>query len=468
MTNLGQCELQIARNTYNPCYSVRVKNDFDPEAIQGGSVTVDQTTYHNIPVEGKEFVWRTYQQPHTITAVDYQEIPENNVVYVREYQRWRNEFGDLLAERPHLSFNPPITPPLTQRTYIASFLKLFNVTFGEPNYIDGPASGGYYKVEGEPANSTVIRQDESKLIEAIPPEGWFFVAWSDNHADKYTNPRTLAPTDHIENLSATFKKHLGSSLASATGTNSQRKLSVDKGEIDSKAALTYASGREIWLSESDVSLGTFTNEFRVSNGSGNFGFPSVVATSSIGIPPGPGDGFTNSPPYIAVVYQKTFENGLQVYFREKSGETWENPATLESYNFGVVDATPVIGRTGCEHFPKFTVVWVRGEGLKYRHRSSGTWNPSPQGVPGSTSGDVRPSISTGYMNYDPNYHGTAPLFLSYDNGTSVFLQRINGGTFQTRETIWQTTGTFAGKSQVAADTRNPSELHAHVVWENLS
>lgn len=108
VTSLSPEEIARTLELYNPRYTVTVKNDFGPAANQGGSVIVDQVTYHNIPVAGKEFVWRTHQLPHTITGVDYQEIPENNVVYVREYQRWtRASDHFVMAERPVLSFGPP-------------------------------------------------------------------------------------------------------------------------------------------------------------------------------------------------------------------------------------------------------------------------------------------------------------------------------------------------------------------------
>ncbi|MBX2990277.1 MAG: T9SS type A sorting domain-containing protein [Bacteroidetes bacterium] len=453
----------IYRFMFDDLYNIPAHKMRSPQVKEIGVITLSQVDIR--------FSWVPQSYPSFYSETN----PPN------EYRIYKNDGGiwNLVRTAPYGSSSVLVTIANPRGQYRVTSANSSGDSYGAPEvnivavvltpaaYVEPGGSGGTYRVNGNPVGEswqTYAIAGQQMTIEALPPNSeWVFVQWSDGNKDQL---RTILASE--VSLLALYKKHLASSLAVATSPNSQRKLSVDKGEIDSKAALTYASGGEIWLSESDGSLGTFTNEFRVSDGSGNFNFPSVVATSSIGTPPSPGDGFSSSPPHIAVVYQKTFENGLGVSFREKSGEAWENPATLESYNFGVVNATPVIGRTGCEHFPQFTVVWVRGEGLKYRHRSAGIWNPSPQSVPGSTSGDVRPSISTGYMNYDPNYHGTAPLFLSYDNSTSIFLQRINGGTFQTRETIWQTTGTFAGKSQVAADTRNSSELHAHVVWENLS
>jgi hypothetical protein len=462
---LSECEIFLTQTFYNPPYSLKVKNDFGG-GIGGGKVWIDGELRQNIPQDGIDLTWGVYDDPHTVAAEDYQEIEENSVVYVREYDRWTDHLGNPRAERPVDYFQPTVGGPIMY-TYTASFLKLFNVTFADPLYIEPGGNGGYYTVDGEPATSTVILQNTSKLIAAVPPEGWFFVRWSDNHADKYTNPRTLAPTDHVENLSATFKAHLGSSLATATFSNSQRKYAADVGTLETKVALCYSSADEIWLSESTDMWSPFTPEVRVSNGSGGFDFPSVVVAGRSDDPMSKEgeEGFGST--HVAVVYQKDTQSSMTVYFREKRADQWFAPVVLVSYPTWYVDAMPVIGRTGTATHPQLVAVWVRENyGLWGRTATwstvSNSWswyNAAP--IPG-TDGGRSPSISSGYKEYPLS---AAPLYLTYDNGSTVYLQKFENNWVTTPLTVPASVTPTSYGSQVSADTRSAEVNTVHVVWE---
>lgn len=287
---------------------------------------------------------------------------------------------------------------------------------------------------------------------------YHFSHWEDGNTN---NPRTFYSSPN-EIHTATMKSHLRTNNPNALAGIGQRKLSVDVGPIDSKAALAYSSGGEIWLTESDASLSSFTNEARVSDGSSGFGFPSVVATATISEASQEGDGSSVTPPHVGIVYQKTVENGLGIAFREKRGENWESPKYLETYNFGVVDATPVIGRTGSQTNPRLLFVWVRQEGIKHCiadwmiSTNDWDWSFQSQLVPGTGAGDARPSISNGNMN-------GAPLFLTWDNEESISLQKFSNSWLTTPLTVPASYATVSSSSQVAADPRSGNE--AHIVWE---
>lgn len=104
---LSSCETDRILDIYNPAYVVKVKNDFG-NGVGGGSVNIDGILYQNIPDTGRNFTWRVSNPTHTITAVDHQEVSENNVVYVREYQQWRDDQNIVRATRPQLSFEPDV------------------------------------------------------------------------------------------------------------------------------------------------------------------------------------------------------------------------------------------------------------------------------------------------------------------------------------------------------------------------
>jgi hypothetical protein len=303
--------------------------------------------------------------------------------------------------------------------------------------------------------------------------GWHFIDWKTTGTTQVTQPTSAespvifgATNDHVI---ARYKAHLASSLAGATFSNSQRKYAADVGTLETKVALCYSSAGEIWLSESTDMWSPLSDEVRVSDGVGGFDLPSVVVTGRYDevSPDEQGEEEEESFPeaQVAMVYQRDAGNSMTVYFREKLGDQWYNPVVLVSYPLWYVDATPVIGRTGgaaAQH--TLVAVWVRENyGLWYRARGwSGGWG-SAAPIPG-TDGGQNPSISTGYKDYPI---GEAPLYLTYDDGSTVYMQTFGyAGWLSSPHTVPASSGYILSfGSQVSADTRDADEHHVHIVWE---
>lgn len=297
------CDVQAVLNFYNPFINITVANSFGGgiigfnEGRPGGGTFPSGTTFER----------RQSSFPHTISAIN-QDFPENNIIYHRVFDKWirPNPLPDIITNPLQIS---------SGGEYTANFLKLFNVAVTNAQFIE-PGTGGSYKVDGVDVGSNwlgTIKERNSKTLEAIPPSGYIFVGWSDGET---ANPRNLSPTDHIENLRAIYKLPLRSSISTATGPNSQRKLVSS--EDGTTMHLIYESRGHIWYTKSINSGTNWSPEEIVSSlGDGINSSPSVCI-----------DNFTNS---LYVVWHWAKDGSpSKVLMRKKSNTGWSAISTVSS------------------------------------------------------------------------------------------------------------------------------------------
>lgn len=125
-------------------YTLIVKNDID-----GGSLTVDDTLYTNVPITGKAFSWTANSQ-HTLLASTPQSLQQDGFPYTFSYSTWTRSDGQSFSANPL-----PITAT-GNTTYEAKFDPQINI------------SGTYTIASGQTGNinprTTVYFGSGSKLI----------------------------------------------------------------------------------------------------------------------------------------------------------------------------------------------------------------------------------------------------------------------------------------------------------------
>jgi len=300
----------------------------------------------------------------------------------------------------------------------------------------------------------------------------YFLKWSGSHAsfqDSFAAQTPVVFTNVNATASARYKAHLGSSVSTASSTNSQRKYMSDGQSEAWLTGLVYESGNEIWLSEGEDLAQPLQPEYRVSEGTGGFSAPSVLTVvRNLSEPPGQGRELGMTTPHIGIVYQKLSGNNRWLWFREKRS-TWRSPFRLMPFDPETVDLKPVIGRTGVDESPFLLAVWQGSTGLVSRQArfvhltDDWLWN-TRQTVPGSSPvARFNPSLTCGY-NGDIDI---APMFLTFDDGNTIQLQTFNYGTTWNSSPV-QVPGSVApisSHAQVAADTRDHHNEVVHIVWE---
>lgn len=130
-------------------------------------------------------------------------------------------------------------------------------------------------------------------------------------------------------VSARYKAHLGSSLATATSSNSQRKYAADDGYSAALSALTYASSAHIWLSDATGWGAPLNPEIRVSDPDQNYTYSAPSCFAISGDLSLAGESGATAP-QVGMVYQWQGSNVLGVAFREKRTGTLRPPQYLES------------------------------------------------------------------------------------------------------------------------------------------
>lgn len=245
----------------------------------------------------------------------------NNKIYPMQFQYWKKGLENI-------STSNFITITVNDNvTYEAVFLKLFSVAISNPEFIEG-GSGGSYKVDGVNVGNNwlgTIRQNSSKTLEAVPPLGYIFIGWSDGET---TNPRSLSPTDHVEDLHAIYKLPMRSSTGAATANNEQRKMVISS---DNTLHMVYESGNKIFYTKSLDNGSTWQPEVLLS-------YPGDISYSPTI------DLWDNTNPVVAWV-QKSIINNSDYYkisiCRFNSSNGWEYEYSSHSNSSSSL-STPVI------------------------------------------------------------------------------------------------------------------------------
>jgi hypothetical protein len=107
----------------------------------------------------------------------------------------------------------------------------------------------------------------------------FFTGWQSTGADlNASNETPVIFRSANASVIAQYKAHQLSTSSSATASNNQRKIAY----CDGVSYMVYESGGEIWLTSSTTDGASWSNETRLSDGSGLNRQPSIVGGSVIG------------------------------------------------------------------------------------------------------------------------------------------------------------------------------------------
>jgi hypothetical protein len=202
----------------------------------------------------------------------------SNGTYTLYFKNWNKLEVDQSISESSTSLSWTTTIP-SQGAFEVVYNREFNVNLSAPTFVE-IGSGGTYKINGTNVGTTglttyIENTSQPIQIEAVPPSSdYCFVKWSDGDT---INSRSFTPTDHTT-LHAVFKKHLGSTISSATASNNQRKIAYCNGV----SYMVYESGGEIWLTSSTNDGLSWSNETCLSDGTGLNRQPSIVGGSELG------------------------------------------------------------------------------------------------------------------------------------------------------------------------------------------
>jgi hypothetical protein len=275
--------------------------------------------------------------------------------------------------------------------------------------------------------------------------------------DSFALQTPLVFTAGNARASATYKAHLASSLAGATGSNSQRKMVSNDGAT---YTLAYESAGSVWKTSSTDGGSTWLSEERVGTSASA---PSVAYTSTLVLAP-------------------TEIEEASVIFRQPNDpnyyEIWEGGRKVNTTNIAVEwNPHPVMGQLYAVDSRQMLAIWESGVDyqtpgpLKFSYKLHdghvwGTWQ-SEQSVPGSNPGDRNPSLAAVYIDQATMRR----LYMSYDNGSDVLFTSYGS------EPAWETTVAVPASvvppsfsSQIASDVTSghESEDRVHIVWEALN
>ncbi|MBI3365890.1 MAG: hypothetical protein HY033_13410, partial [Ignavibacteriae bacterium] len=446
-----------------------------------GTVTVDGSPLTS-PVK-LTYYTPNWQPSIYIEAVDQDYVdPSNQTNYHRVFQHWE----ELLNNG-----QPPIT--YSQRRwdftvnggaiYNAVFLKQFNVTLSTASFVES-GSGGTYEKDGVNVGlswSGIFTENVSSPItlEAVPPSGFNFLAWSDGNPN---SSRTLIPTDHTT-LYAIYKKHLASSISAALGNNAQRKLvRTNNGTLH----MVYESGGASWYTTSTDNGATWSNESLVGNlpsgeqssrspvlvltsdgatvdkiwdqltslGDGswahylkwngsdalfvtatydlNFDPQPVAAMTKSFVPPTPPGG-TAYPSLLTVVFRDPTAGGLSISLADPASSSWSaQPITGTSgaTNAALAVATGGSTGSGAPAYQIFLTYELPGAGIKYLYgvAPASPWPPASSSVVWSQVYDVAtngtPAGAT-HMRPSIAVNGNSQVFIAWETWTNGTQAHVN-------------------------------------------
>lgn len=342
-----------------------------------------------------------------VKAVDNQTSAIAGVDYQMRFRFWDPPFEPFPdVSDPEIQFEAEL-PGSWSCT--AVFRKEYNINIIQPSYLE-PATGGTYKVNNVSVGSSwggAILEEESILLEVIPPEGYLFVDWSDGVVQ---NLHELTPEGHVSGLHASLKGHRRSTTSAATGPNNQRKIATAVGA----SYAVYSSAGSVWFTKNTGS--GWSNEIRLSS-------TTTARNPSICISYG-------GPLYmIHIVWEEVVGTFRYVYYRrsQDAGASFEPAITLvDEFGYFVTedeDATPVVV-TGS---PDVVVIWKFWGGLALRAVPS--YNSSTYSIPETNESSLHPAVIYGSRNSD----GNPAFLLAYEHAGSLLhfkeLMVLNYGNY---------------------------------------
>ncbi len=316
-----------------------------------------------------------------------------------------------------------------------------NIGINSPHkgvFLDQPIISGkpYYTV-GAP---------DHNLINGF--ESYFLSKWSGTYVTFQDSFALQTPA--VFNFSggsatAWYKAKLGSSMASATGSNSQRvAVSIVENNVNSSFIL-YESAGDVWRNSSTDGGVSWSFERRVSSGSS--GAPSVALWKEDGLP------FVSM--HLYSVYRKQVGSDYQIMFTDALDESYIHEEISPTISTAI-DTRPVISRIDFGGTPFLYAFWEGPGGL---------WFNSAEG-PGPSWHWGGESLLEGGPFRNPSTWGCditsyfPELFVSYDNGTDVFAFDLN---FDLHEVVPASVGPVSYASQISGS--NIIDPESHIVWE---
>jgi len=455
------------------------------------NVVTDQTAEGSLKLDNVE----------VIPSGDYKFLPPNSNHNIRSlnerYTNWQGGGGtqkhhDWNAVDLEFKVSHDFTAPIATTAHEnARFRELSPITVSndlidggngsieikDPWWVSDAETGeqpGTFHTVSSPMDSGAFRNQDPVLnmpsyflkAKEVPLPGftWYFLGWDATGADgllttQYETPVVFRQSGAV--VKAKYKAHLGSSLTSATGSNSQRVFGglVQGGEYPDLYHLLYASGNQIWLTTSQDQGTSWTPETRITDGVGIFSAPSLATW----ITPQSQQGIDADDPSLDLftVYRKESGSYHDVYFHIGRGNplVWQTPIRLNALSTiskASIDSRPVVGR----RLDDVLALWEDNNGL---HGSVGTetspgiwsWQSEALGA-----GLHNPSISSTSFE-----EGNPALYVTCDDGDDIFLYD---------ETLTPISPAPASlpepsfSSQVCADTRVVDEHEVFVVWEALN
>ncbi|MEW6195693.1 MAG: S8 family serine peptidase [Bacteroidota bacterium] len=229
----------------------------------------------------------------------------------------------------------------------------------------------------------------------------------------------------------------------ATANNGQRKVVKDgSGNFHT----VFSSGGEIFYRRQNAS-GSWQDPVKISFDNGLNDAPSIEA------------GQTN---HIAITWQRqTATNTYDIYFARSTdqGSTWPQKYILTSSVSSSLIPYPVLAIDKTTNF--YTVLYNTSTALKNKTATNpsgiGNWS-SETSLPGSTSSDYRPSLSTG---------SSTIILCTYQNNNQIYYRYQNAnGSWSSAENIMSN---IPGSShQTPTITGIPSSNQVHVAWQGIT
>ena len=276
-------------------------------------------------------------------------------------------------------------------------------------------------------------------------------------------------------VTATYKAHRGSSLSTATTSNGQQKLWSDY--TASTMDLIYPSAGEIWWTRYNSGGSVIVPEKRISSGTGNCGYPSLVKTGS----------------KIYAVWQRynSGTNQYQIQYAKYDGTNWTSPVNIATTTYDAsYDPAPVISVTpasGGVIYDHLEVVWRQsptGLANVYSDFSGSSWS-SQASFTGS--GLLRPSLATSLTYYHDGYGPMNTIALATDDNYYIYLRQVDffvsggggGGPESSGSTLRKTAApgywgnaqvvpgsySYYGSTKKAHATHSTYNSRVYLVWQ---
>ncbi|KAA3656401.1 MAG: hypothetical protein DWQ10_15480, partial [Calditrichaeota bacterium] len=201
--SIGWCVENVTHDYYDPPKNVTLYNSFGGN----GLMKVDGSQY-SIPSSGKTFYWRQSNFPHTLEAVNNQNVDG----YVWVFYKWvkgSSHYDNNIV----VTINPPASSTVN---YTANFDPTYTVNF--KNSFPGVGNAGTIKVNGSTYNVTTpdFSVESGNTIAAEAPYQQYngiyytFSSWSAGGS----NPRTFTPA-----VNTTYTAYYTGSLQPVTITS---------------------------------------------------------------------------------------------------------------------------------------------------------------------------------------------------------------------------------------------------------